>query len=202
MESATVYDPVLSDFLYIIDNTIKLSGSAEQNDLMEISASQRVTRKRRLLLNGWQSYGRPSIRQLEAEAMKVVPQKDLALVLPCALKRPYWKSMTHKRVYQKLGELGYHLDDFHRIVITSLGVLPEEVWEMPQVMAYDAGVPDDYRILRLARSYFGKCSYLCVFDCLEFEPYSDVLRIVHREGIIKELRKIGVSGGKSFYIRP
>lgn len=201
VESATMYDPILSDFLYIVDNTISTASPAMLNEMKEIT-EQPEKKKRRLILNGWQAYGRPSVRTLEAVVMKVKPKARIAVVLPCSFHRPYWKSKTHKKIYRILKEHKYRLEKLHRIVITSLGVLPEEVWDMPQVLTYDAGVPDIYRILRLVRSYFSEAGYQCVIDCLQFEPYSDVLKIVQREGIIKEIRKIKIPGQKHFYIHP
>ncbi len=202
VESATMYDAVLSDFLYIVDNTVKTPSMAMENEILEILENDKSSRKRRLLLNGWQSYGRPSIRQLEAEVIRVESKKKMALVLPCAITRPYWKSKTHKKIYEYLEEIGYCPSDFHKIVITSLGILPEEVWEMPQVLAYDAGVPDIYRLLRLTRSFFKNRKYRYVIDCLNFEPYSDILNIVAKEGLIKELYKVNIPGVKPFFIRP
>lgn len=201
VESATMYDPILSDLLYIIDNTVSLTGSVIKHDCQEID-DKTQERTRRLILNGWQAYGRPSVRTIEKAVLAVQPQANIAVALPCSRTRPYNKSSTHRKIYQILERHGYKLDELHRIVITSLGVLPEETWGLPQVMTYDAGVPDIYRILRLIRKYFSKVQYLYVLDCLQFEPYSDVLRIAEREGIIKQIRKIRVPSQKHFYIRP
>jgi hypothetical protein len=199
VESATMYDPILSDFLYILDNTATSLSAAMRSDSQEITNS---STGRRLILNGWQSYGRPSVLALENAFTAITPKAEVAAVLPCALRRPYDRSRTHKRIYRLLVETGYELNKLHRIVVTSLGVLPEELWQMPQVLAYDAGVPDIYRILRLARKYFGYFRYAQVLDCLQFEPYSDVLRIVQKEGLIGEIIKIRIPGKKHFHIRP
>lgn len=201
VESATMYDSILSDFLYIVDNSLQASSPAMEAELQEI-IGETGGRARRLILNGWQSYGRPSMQAVEKAALSVKPKTDTAVALPCSLARPYDKSKTHRNIYRILEDKGYRIEKLHRIVITSLGVLPEEIWEMPQVMTYDAGVPDIYRILRLIRTYFGKMQYECVLDCLQFEPYSDVLRIAEREGIIKKIQKIQVPSQKHFYIRP
>ena len=72
-------------------------------------------------------------------------------------------------------------------MITSIGIVPEELWENPVVGSYDAGVPDIYRLLRLARTFFSSHSYDKVIDCLSFEPYSDILRILRAEGHFQEL---------------
>lgn len=201
IESATMYDPILSDLLYIIDNTVSLTSAIIERDCQEI-LEKTQGRTRQLILNGWQAYGRPSVRTMENTVLEVQPKANIAVALPCSRTRPYNKSSTHRKIYQILEKHGYKLDELHRIVITSLGLLPEETWELPQVMTYDAGVPDVYRILRLIRTYFGKMQYECVLDCLQFEPYSDVLRIAESEGIIKKIQKIRVPSQKHFYIRP
>lgn len=201
VESASMYDPIVSDLLYIVDNTASTLSAPMQNEIREVNKRAEHTKKRPLLLNGWQSYGRPSLKLLEERVSKVMPKSTIAAVLPCALTRPYDRSRTHKRIYFLLKERCYQPRDLHRIVITSLGVLPEEVWSMPQVLAYDAGVPDIYRILRLARAFFGRADYELVIDCLQFEPYADILRILKCEGIIREIAKIKVPGRKPFHIR-
>jgi hypothetical protein len=200
VESASMYDAVVSDLLYIVDNTVRTESASMQNDLLE--ATNRCAAKRRpLLLNGWQSYGRPSLRLLESWALAVKPQSSIAVALPCALARPYDRSQTHKKIYRILEDQGHPLKTLHRVVITSLGILPEEVWSMPQVIAYNAGVPDIYRILRLGRAFFGMAKYSLVIDCLQFEPYSDVLNILRMEGVIRKLERIRVQGKRQFFLR-
>ena len=202
VESASMYDPVVSDFLYVLDNTTTLESHAVEADMREVLGDGRRGRRRTLLLNGWQSYGRPSVRAVEQRAMEVEPKSRTAVALPCAIARPYDRSRTHKRIYRLLAEQGHTVHKLHRVVITSLGVIPEELWSTPQVLAYDAGVPDIYRTLRLVRAFFGKADYACVVDCLQFGPYSDVLRIAHREGIIRDLQRVKVPGRRRFHLRP
>jgi len=197
VECTSILDSILSDFLYIIDNTLKVENPIEKNEL----DNSEIGPKRPLKLNGWQSYGRNSILKLEKAVNMVEPSSTKAVVLPCALKRPYYKSKTHKRIYSILEEQGYNLRSLHKIVITSIGILPEEVWEMPQVLYYDAGVPDVYRILRLARSFFKRCKFTTIIDCLNFEPFSDVLRIIRRERLVAEIKKVKISRKSPFYIR-
>jgi predicted RNA-binding protein len=141
------------------------------------------------------------LRALEVDAMNVQPAYSRAIVLPCALKRPYDTSRTHKRLYRIAEEQGYDMASHHKIVVTSLGVIPEELWAHPAVLTYDAGVPDIYRILRLVRKFFSKNPYEYVADCLQFYPYSDVLSIAAREGIIRDLRLLRVPRKRQFFLR-
>ena len=201
-ESASMLDPVVSDFLYIVDNALGASSPAMREELEMIHKHSEEAAQKILWLTGWQSYGRPSLRALEAAVAGVEAASRIAVVLPCARTRPYHRSPTHRKIYQVLQQEGYQVEELHRIVLTSLGVLPEEVWDLPQVKLYDAGVPDIYRTLRLVRSYFGRVDYNCVLDCLQFPPYSDVLAIAQREHVIKKLVRIPVPKKRHFVLRP
>lgn len=197
VEAASMLDPVLSDCLYILDNTLPLTKRSIQKDMDYAEESNHKC----LLLNGWQSYGRPSVRVLEEQLRRVQAPLPKAVVLPCALRRPYDQSRAHRKIYRILEERGYELRDFHKVVITSLGVFPEEMWNLPQVVAYDAGVPDIYRILRLARVWFAKARYRLVVDCLQFAPYRDVLHILQRESLIPKLERVAIPGRRHFYVQ-
>lgn len=197
VEATSMLDPVVSDLLYIVDNSIPLNNQHLTKDADFVISGK----SKKLLLNGWQSYGRPSVRVLEQQVMSINPPHQIAVILPCSLKRPYGESRTHQRIYQQLCDKGYDLNKIHKVVITSLGILPEEVWNFPQVLAYDAGVPDIYRLLRLAREWFGKVRYKSVIDCLQFQPYRDILKILQGENLIKNLQRISIAGQSHFFIK-
>jgi hypothetical protein len=174
VEAFASLDPLLADVLYKLDRrTISADGDPP----------------RYLPLTGWQSYGRPEVlafsKHIVASACARTP---LAVVLPCARKRPYEQSKTHRRIWRRLGASGVDPATVDKIVVSSIGIVPEQFWNHPIVAAYDSGVPDIYRILRLMRSFFRKAYYATVIDCLEFRPYSDCLNIVAREGLIGAVR--------------
>lgn len=194
VESIVVLDPVLSDFLYILDNS-------SNHRLDRPPPRLRVQPLGKIRLTNWQSYGRPEIRDFEREVDKISAQKQIAVALPCSRRRPYQSSRVHHRVWRALCENGYGRTKVHQIVVTALGVVPEELWSHPVVLHYDAGVPDIYRVLRLARRFFARSQYRDVIDCLEFPPYSDVLAILWREGTIKHLRRGPARTSRQFYIK-
>lgn len=198
-ESASVYDSTVSDCIYIVDNTVSYSRQEGQNE-SGIGGGHGLGEET-LLLNSWQAYGLPSVRAIELKALAVKPSSPIAAVLPCARTRPYHRSRTHRGIYARLEDAGHRLDSVHLIVVTALGVLPQELWSEPAVLAYDAGVPDIYRTLRLARAYFSKNRYDTVLDCLQFAPYSDVLRIVQREGGFADLIRLHVPGRVGYHVR-
>jgi hypothetical protein len=92
-------------------------------------------------------------------------------------------------------------DASDHIVVTSLGIVPEALWEHPVVTDYDAGVPDIYRVMRLARRFFGRNRYEHVIDCLTFVPYSDILKTLHLERTIKKLTRGPIPFGRHFYVK-
>ena len=174
VEAFAALDPLLADVLYRLDRraTIAEIGSAPY-----------------LPLTGWQSYGRPEVLALTNDVMSSAQRKSpVAVLLPCARKRPYEKSRTHRRIWGTLEREGITADAVDKIVVSSIGIVPEEFWRHPVVAAYDSGVPDIYRILRLMREFFRKAKYEMVIDCLEFRPYSDCLSIVMREGLVKAIQ--------------
>ena len=197
LEAASTLDPVISDCLYILDHSVK--GSSDE--MKSETAVGRARPRKTLLLTSWQSYGRPSVLRLEEEVARIPARGNTAVMLPCSFKRPYNGSPTHRRIYSRLKESGYDVENLHKIVVTSLGIIPEELWSSPAVVRYDAGVPDIYRLLRLLRTFFATRRYRYVVDCLEFQPYSDLLQIVKREGLITDLRRLGSPRGRAFYIR-
>ena len=194
VESVSVLDPLLADFLYIVDHSV--DGSAQLPSTQTTPPGQKVIR-----LTSWQSYGRPEVLALEAEIDRIWKSKPTAVLLPCSRRRPYRNSRTHKKIWCALSKIGYRPENVNQIVVTSLGIVPEQLWEHPVVMTYDAGVPDIYRVLRLARRFFGRNRYMHVLDCLQFAPYSDVFSILRLEKTIRGLSRGPVSRSRQFYLK-
>jgi hypothetical protein len=194
VESISALDPLLGDFLYIVDHNLEVPN---------LPSSPIPQSKSKLIrLSSWQSYGRSEVRRFEVEVDKILKQKSIAVALPCSRKRPYRTSRLHNKIWHALSELGYRQETVDQVVVTSLGIVPEALWDHPVVLGYDAGVPDIYRVLRLARRFFSRNSYKLVIDCLQFQPYSDILSILQRERILKRITRGPVSRSRQFYIRP
>jgi predicted RNA-binding protein len=142
-----------------------------------------------LPLTGWQSYGRAEVQAFNAliASEAVVPSGETAVLLPCARARPYRNSRTHRRIWSQLTSEGLDRTKVHQIVISSIGVVPEAHWEHPVALAYDSGVPDIWRVFRLMRDYFSRNHFSCVYDCLQFEPYSEAVAILAREGLFSQV---------------
>jgi predicted RNA-binding protein len=169
VESSAALDPLLADVLHRLDRRRDVAHPATG----------------KIAFTGWQSYGRPELLDLEDRILAFQSRpRGVAVLLPCARKRPYRTSRAHKRLWRGLEPIGLEKAEVDEIVVSSLGVIPEAFWSDPVVLAYDSGVPDIYRVLRLMRSYFAPRRYQRVVDCLEFEPYRDCLRIIAREGLV------------------
>jgi hypothetical protein len=181
VEAFASLDPLIADVLYKLDRRM---------------STRVVETSQHLPLTGWQSYGRPEVLALNTLVEKSAQaKKKSAVLLPCARKRPYAESKTHRRIWRELKASSVDPAMVDQLVVSSIGIVPEILWNDPVVLAYDSGVPDIYRVLRLMRIYFRKAHYEVVIDCLEFKPYSDCLRIVAREGMIGEVR-LGRSGAQ------
>jgi predicted RNA-binding protein len=166
-------DPVVADVLYQLDRR-----------LVDVRSPRSIPDPV-IPLTGWQSYGRPEVQRL-ATAVDALPRsaRTHAVILPCARRRPYDRSRTHQRIWRALQSEEIRREDVDAVVVSSVGIVPELLWSDPVALAYDSGVPDIYRVLRLMRSFFRRNPYEVVVDCLEFAPYSDCLAVVSREGII------------------
>jgi predicted RNA-binding protein len=194
VESVSALDPLLADFLYVVDHKV---------DIWTLPITPIPQNGSKLIrLSSWQSYGRPEVLRFEAEVDQIHKTKSVAVALPCSRKRPYRTSRIHKKIWRALSESGYEPAAVDQLVVTSLGVVPEALWDHPAVLAYDAGVPDIYRVLRLARRFFSRNSYTLVVDCLQFVPYSDILRILQREKILRRLSRGPVTRSRQFYLKP
>lgn len=171
VEAFASLDPLIADVLHKLD----------RRRALHLGTSTPA----RLNLTGWQSYGRREVLDLNDLVANIAEaHQDTAVLLPCARKRPYHASKTHRRIWAKLEACGIERARVDSLVVSSIGIVPKSLWDHPVVTAYDSGVPDIYRVLRLLRSYFEKAQYARVVDCLEFKPYSDCLQIVLREGLI------------------
>jgi hypothetical protein len=141
-------------------------------------------------LTSWYSYSRPEIAEFEQALSVWRPEKSQAIFLPCGRARPYNKSATHRRLLEKLKSWGVEPSRFDLIVITSLGPVPEPLWQHEVVLRYDTGVRDVYRMLVLLRRLLAQGTrYAEGVDCLGFRPYRDLLKIVNQEGLIGSIRR-------------
>lgn len=145
-------------------------------------------------LTTWHGYNRADVRAIDTVIAEFRPSRPDVLFIPCAKARPYSKSQAHQRLMRQAERAGLKPDRFDKIVITSLGPIPEAYWEADLVQRYDTGVRDIYRLLVQCRALLKKTRYRIAWDLMAFAPYSDLLRVLHLEGYLpkpKRLPEIG-----------
>lgn len=61
--------------------------------------------------------------------------KEIALLLPCTARKPYYQSKTHMKIFSRLEK---YRDAIHKVVVTSpVGIVPEELEETYPPAFYD-----------------------------------------------------------------
>jgi hypothetical protein len=175
LEATAALDPVLADFLYIVDHKLAAAGYGQEE----------ARTVKTIPLNTWHSFGRPEIVALQERMCRWVALNDTFLMLPCSRHRPYRESRTHKRLAADLAAVGHRTANVTRVVVTALGVVPEPFWDEPIVMRYDAGAVDLWRVFQLLHTFFSVNRGRRVVDCLSFKPYSEMLVTLRSLGLIE-----------------
>lgn len=166
VEMVSCSDEKFADVLYQLDQ------SGFTKDLLEETPSQ-------IFQNSWQSYGRSYIREFNVKIQKFKKVKKNALLLPCTKSRPYYKEKT---IYasQDSEEFRNYFNnpDYHKIVISNIGIVPEEFWNDPVAIKYSAGVPDIWRIYKLVDHYFKSIKFHHIVCYVEFSPYIEIVELI------------------------
>jgi hypothetical protein len=150
--------------------------------LAPVSSSE--VERHEVCLTTWHSYNRPDIRAFDAVIAGFRQTKAGVLFIPCAKARPYHRSRSHRRVMSTARAAGLQLDQLDTIVITSIGPVPEAYWEHDFVLRYDTGVRDIYRLMLQLKTLLKHTSYDEAWDLMPLAPYSDIIRLLHLEGLL------------------
>jgi len=138
----------------------------------------------RIYQNNWQSYGRSYIKDMHKKIVETPITKDKILFLPCTKSRPYY---TKQALYksQKADEFSSLMANksYLRVVVSNIGVIPEEFWTEKPVMTYSAGVPDIWMVFRMMREFLtnNKEKITEMISYVEFPPYIEILEMLSRE---------------------
>jgi hypothetical protein len=142
-------------------------------------------------LTTWHSYNRADVRSYDELTLNFCQRHSGVLFIPCSKKRPYPASATHRRLLQSARENGIDIEHLDKIVITSLGPVPEQYWDNWIVKAYDTGIRDIYRLFLQLKNLLRNTTYTEAWDLMSFAPYSDILRLCHLEGLLPPLQRLG-----------
>lgn len=140
-------------------------------------------------LTTWLGYNRQAFFDLNTELSKFRARNNRAIFLPCSKARPYGRSQTFRARLKKLEVDGHRLEGHDLIVITSIGPIPEPLWNHPVVMHYDTGVRDIFRILVQLRILLKNNRYEAAIDTLPLVQYGDILDIASREGLLPPIER-------------
>jgi hypothetical protein len=176
-EVAASAEIVLCETLQRIDGSLAVAMSGES----ETDAIRLTT---------WHSYNRPDVRSFDAAVAGFRQTRPGVVFIPCAKSRPYHRSQSHRRLMRTAREAGLDLDRLDTIVVTSIGAVPEAFWEHDFVQRYDTGVRDIYRLLLQLKQLLRGTCYGEAWDLMSFAPYSDIIRLLHLDGIIPEPQRL------------
>jgi Domain of unknown function (DUF5591) len=138
----------------------------------------------------WHSYGRADVRSFDSEVAGFEQSHPIVLFIPCAKARPYHRSQSYRRLLSKARAAGIDVECADQIVITSLGPVPQQFWDLDIVQRYDTGVRDVYRLFLQTKALLSRTRYRQAWDLMSFVPYSDILRLLHVEGVLPALQRL------------
>ncbi len=140
-------------------------------------------------LTTWHGYNRRSLRELDKEIAAFKSRSSGVVFIPCAKSRPYSRAPSFKRLMKRLEADGICMDGYEKIVLTSIGPVPESLWGHEVVLAYDTGIRDLYRLLTQLRALLRNNSFSSAIDVLPLAQYGDLLDILHLEGALPPLSR-------------
>lgn len=118
-----------------------------------------------ILITNNGSYHRPEIQGYFEHLHNYTPTKKKVVLVPCAADKPY-PAPLHSDVLSMMPS------DFYLANITGvIGVVPQDLWPvMPQ---YDSGIPNEWRLVNIARDYFKRTKHTDIIVYIDF--YSQAL---------------------------
>ena len=129
--------------------------------------------ERKITVATWQTYGRSYIQELDKKIEKYQSTKPKLMILPCTGSKPYNHNNLNIEEYKN--------QNYHKLVITSIGIIPEEFWLDPTILTYTTGVPDIWRVYNLVKQYFIKNKYNEILCYLDYTPYIEIMELINKE---------------------
>jgi hypothetical protein len=168
---------VLSETLQRIDGRLATSDFVQEQ-------------REEIRLTTWHSYNRADVRAFDDLVSGFKQSKPSVLFIPCAKARPYQNSPAYRNLMRLASNAGLNTNSMDKIVITSIGPVPEAYWGLDFVRRYNTGVRDIYRLFLQTKALLRETSYREAWDLMAFAPYSDILRLLSKEGILPEPRRL------------
>jgi predicted RNA-binding protein len=157
------------------------------------------------------TYSRPEVLDINEKIYdEFVPKTKECVIIPCTSSRPYHKKKfkpTTAKLYKNKLILQEVIEDpsSDNIVITSIGLIPEDFWSEEAILKYDTGTRDLWQLLCNVKKFFTKYKFDKYYVYVGFKPYRDIMRVMCDMGVI-DRDKIefvskdgGGAGGMQFY---
>ena len=127
-----------------------------------------ASESREVRLTNWHSYNRADVRAYDSALAGFRQTRQGVMFIPCAKARPYQRSQAHRRLMGVATQAGLDVENLDKIVITSIGPVPEPLWSADFVQRYDTGVRDIYRLLLQTKGLLKSTSYREAWDLMSF----------------------------------
>jgi hypothetical protein len=128
---------------------------------------------KKIMVSSFHSYNRSYVRELLDQMSSFKTDKKKCLLLSCSAERPYNTSKTHKEIYAKIE----NLDEYYKVVITTIGVVPEEFWEHPFVLKYNNSYPDLWQVYLRCKKYFSINKFDAYRNFHRYEPFLEIIKL-------------------------
>lgn len=162
LEAVASSNALFSDALYQIDF----------DEIKPIDYDNGMLEKYKVPISCWQSYGRSYILDLDKRISSFKSDKKKALILPCIGQKPY--NHSHLNIPN------YNNSEWHKIVVSSIGIIPEEFWLDKAVMTYQTGMPDIWRVFNLCKNYLENNQYEEFEIWLDYTPYIEIFEYLQK----------------------
>lgn len=131
--------------------------------------------------NSWQSYGRSYIRDFHKKVLKDKEYKKKCMLIPCTKGRPYYSqgavcAFAGREDFKKY----FEDNDYEKIVISNIGIVPQKYWNEELILKYVAGVPDLGRMYQLCREFFTRNKFEEIICFVEYPPYIEIMEILEK----------------------
>lgn len=106
------------------------------------------------------AYHREEVKRFLYQLKHYQPTKKRVVLVPCAADKPY-PAELHKKVLEALP------DDYYLMNATGvLGLVPQDMW--PVMPWYDSGIPNQWRLFQIAKTYFQRYEHDHIVVYLDF----------------------------------
>lgn len=179
---------LIADALYQLDFGTTL-GDTPNAEIIEIKGKREAVVNK---VSSWQAYGRYSLRKIRKTIIdNFKKENEVCLLIPCTMGKPYYGNLSNINPdsHDSQTEIKREIATGGRdvVVMTTIGVVPQSYWYDPVDIGYDVRVPSLWDDFLSMKEFFKKNKYEKVISYLNYPPYIEMLEILLKLGVIKEI---------------